>query len=120
MRRFGIFVILSSFIFTVSLSACDKKQQASTAGQQPKTAEAKSGEALFKQNCSSCHPDGGNNINPRKTLHKKDREANGVTTAADIVGKMRHPGPDMSKFDETVLPDKDAQATAEYILKTFH
>jgi len=122
MRRLGIFVIVPCFIFAVSLAACEKsKEQAGTAGtaEQAKRVEAKSGEALFKQHCSPCHADGGNAINPQKTLHKKDREANGVKTAADIIGKMRNPGPGMTKFDETTLPDKDAQAIAEYELKTF-
>ncbi|MGC2063109.1 MAG: c-type cytochrome [Thermodesulfovibrionales bacterium] len=81
--------------------------------------KGKKGEALFKQHCSLCHPDGGNNVNPQKTLQKKDREANGVKAAADIVGKMRNPGTGMTKFDEQTLPAKDAKAIAEYILKTF-
>jgi cytochrome c6 len=81
--------------------------------------EAKSGEALFKQHCSPCHADGGNIVNPQKTLHKKDREANGVKSASDIIGKMRNPGPGMTKFDEKTIPDKDAQAIAGYVLKTF-
>jgi cytochrome c6 len=99
--------------------ACEKpKEQAGTA-EQAKPAEAKIGESLFKQHCSPCHGEGGNNINPQKTLHKKDREANGVKTASDIVGKMRNPGPGMTKFDEKTIPDKDAQAIAEYVLKTF-
>ena len=81
--------------------------------------EGKKGEALFKQHCSPCHADGGNIVNPQKTLHKKDREANGVKSVTDIVGKMRNPGPGMTKFDEKTLPDKDAQVIAEYVLKTF-
>ncbi len=79
----------------------------------------KAGEALFKQNCSPCHADGGNIVNPQKTLHKKDREANGVKTASDIMGKMRNPGPGMTKFDENTISDKDAKEIANYILKTF-
>ncbi len=79
----------------------------------------KTGEALFKQNCSPCHADGGNIVNPQKTLHKKDREANGVKTASDIMGKMRNPGPGMTKFDENTISDKDAKEIANYILKTF-
>ncbi len=79
----------------------------------------KTGVALFKQHCSPCHADGGNIVNPQKTLHKKDREANGVKTAADIVGKMRNPGPGMTKFNEKTVPDKDAKEIANYILKTF-
>lgn len=81
--------------------------------------ETEKGEALFKQHCSVCHPDGGNIINPQKTLHKKDREANSVKTAKDIINKMRNPGPGMSKFDEKMISDKDAKEIGEYILKTF-
>jgi len=77
----------------------------------------KSGEALFASNCKVCHPDGGNIVNPAKTLHKKDREANKVMTAADIVHIMRNPGPGMTKFDEKTIPDRDAHKIAEYILK---
>ncbi|MFI5295772.1 MAG: c-type cytochrome [Thermodesulfovibrionales bacterium] len=79
----------------------------------------KTGEALFKQHCSPCHPEGGNNVNPQKTLHKKDREANGVKKASDIMGKMRNPGPGMTTFDIKTIPDKDAKEIAKYILKTF-
>ncbi len=78
-----------------------------------------SGEALFKQNCSVCHVDGGNIVNPQKTLHKKDRVANGVKTASDIMNKMRNPGPGMTKFDKKTIPDKDAHKIADYILKTY-
>ncbi|HXY54916.1 MAG TPA: c-type cytochrome [Nitrospirota bacterium] len=81
---------------------------------------AKSGEELFKQNCAVCHVDGGNIVNPKKTLHKADREANNVKTVKDIIGKMRNPGPGMIKFDEKTIPDKEAKEIAEYILKTFN
>jgi cytochrome c6 len=77
------------------------------------------GEALFQENCSPCHPDGGNIINPAFTLHEKDRHAHGVKTAKDIIGKMRNPGPGMTKFDKKTVSDKDAKAIAEYIMKTF-
>jgi len=87
------------------------------------------GEALFKQNCSPCHPDGGNIFNKDKTLSKKDREMNNIKTADDIVKKMRNPGAfdfhpsqwsGMKVFDETKLSDRDARKIAEYILKTFN
>jgi len=77
------------------------------------------GEELFKKNCSACHPNGGNIINPQKALRKADRESNKVNTEEAIIGKMRTPGPGMSKFDANFLPDTDAKAIAEYILKTF-
>lgn len=80
---------------------------------------AKTGEALFRQHCAVCHPDGGNTINPKRNLHQKDREANGVKTAEDIIMKMRNPGPGMTKFDEKTIPDNDSKTIAEYVLNTF-
>ena len=79
----------------------------------------KTGEALFKQNCAVCHPEGGNIINPQKTLMKKNRDANSIRGAADIVKIMRNPGPGMTRFDEKAIPDKDAGEIAEYILKSY-
>ncbi len=81
--------------------------------------KGKSGQAEFKEHCAVCHPDGGNIVNPKKTLHKADREKNNVKTAADIMGKMRNPGPGMTKFDQKTIPDAEAKKIAEYILKTF-
>jgi cytochrome c6 len=77
------------------------------------------GEALFKQNCSVCHVNGGNIVNVQKPLHKKEREANGIKTAADIIKLMRNPGPGMTKFDEKTISNNDAHKIAEYVLKTF-
>lgn len=118
-RYFGIFVILICFIFVASLVACDKTKEQAGTTEQAKQGEAKSGKTLFKQYCSICHPEGGNNVNPQKPLHKKEREANGVKTASDIVNKMRNPGPGMTIFDEKTIPYKDSQAIAEYVLRTF-
>jgi cytochrome c6 len=83
-------------------------------------ASPNSGAALFAANCKVCHPDGGNIINPAKTLHKKDRMANHVTTEADIISRMRNPGPGMTKFDEKTISEKDAHEIAEYVMKTFN
>jgi cytochrome c6 len=77
------------------------------------------GAKLFQQNCAACHPNGGNIINPALTLHKKDRDAHGVKTAKNIVGKMRNPGPGMTRFDTKTVSDKDATEIAEYVIKTF-
>jgi len=78
-----------------------------------------SGETEFKKHCEACHPDGGNIINPQKTLHKKDLEANNITKPEDIIGKMRNPGPGMTQFDKETIPDSEAREIAEYIFKTF-
>jgi len=84
-----------------------------------KQAKKISGAAEFKEHCAACHPAGGNIVNPAKTLHSKDLKANGVKNAADIIGKMRNPGPGMTKFDKNTIPDKEAKAIADYVLKTF-
>jgi cytochrome c6 len=81
--------------------------------------EIPAGEQAFLTNCAVCHRDGGNIINPAKTLHRNILKANGITKPADIIAKMRNPGPGMTTFDKKTVPDKTARAIAEYILKTF-
>ncbi len=87
-----------------------------------------SGEQLFKEHCSACHPNGGNILSPQKTLSRKDREANNIKTSDDIIRKMRNPGPSpthpqewagMKIFDQKTVSDGDARKIADYILKTF-
>ncbi|RNC66344.1 MAG: cytochrome C [Desulfuromonadales bacterium] len=87
-------------------------------------ADTKKGEKIdgakeFQEHCASCHADGGNIVNPKKTLKKADMEANGVKSWKDIVKLMRNPGPGMNKFEKKDVSDKEAKAIAEYILKTF-
>ena len=77
------------------------------------------GKKAFEEHCAMCHADGGNNVNPDKTLKKADREKNGIKKWQDIVAKMRNPGPGMTKFEKKDVSDKEARAIAEYILKTF-
>ncbi len=106
MKKAAVLLLAGAFLFLLINSGWAKEA-------------GKTGEALFKENCSPCHPDGGNIVNPSFTLHKKDREAHGVKTSKDIVGKMRNPGPGMTKFDKNTISDKDAEAIADYIMKTF-
>ncbi|TWJ18897.1 c-type cytochrome [Geobacter argillaceus] len=77
------------------------------------------GKKEFEEHCVSCHADGGNIVNPAKTLKKLNLQANGVKSWQDIVKKMRNPGPGMTKFEKKDVSDKEARAIAEYILKTF-
>lgn len=78
-----------------------------------------SGEQLFALHCASCHPDGGNTINPSRTLRQPDLRANDISTPGDIVAKMRNPGPGMPRFSPAVIPDRDALRIAEHILASF-
>ena len=78
------------------------------------------GEQLYKQYCAVCHPNGGNTINPKKTLSAKAMaERSKITTPEDIVRVMRNPGPGMNKFDAATISDTDAKKIGEYALATF-
>lgn len=105
MKRVAVVVLVMAFVISMTL--------AGIAG------AAKSAEALFNEQCAVCHPDGGNIINPKKSLRAKDLKANGITSAADIVKVMRKPGPGMNAFDAKAISDKDAKALADYIMKKF-
>jgi cytochrome c6 len=107
MKKLSIIVII--LIFVCSLTAAGYAKDKGTTG-----------EELFKTHCAVCHPDGSNIINPQKTLHKKDRDANNIKKPEDIINKMRNPGPGMTQFDKATIPDRDAKKIAEYILKTFN
>jgi len=78
------------------------------------------GEVAFNKYCAACHPNGGNIIEPNKTLSKKHREKNGKKTVDSIIKMMRNPtGAGMAVFDVNSLPEKDAKMIAEYIVNTF-
>src|SRR5512137_1027780 len=66
------------------------------------------GEALFKQYCASCHPNGGNVSDPRRNLHGSALKRNHITTPEDVVRIMRNPQSRMIRFDPSTLSDRDA------------
>jgi len=106
LMKIGVLVVCVGLVLPAAgLNAAEKKESA--------------GAKLFQQHCAACHPNGGNIIKPAMTLHKKDMDANGVKTAQDIVGKMRNPGPGMTRFDAKTISDKDAKEIAQYVLNTF-
>jgi cytochrome c6 len=92
---------------------------AATAPATPQPSAAGNGEALYKQHCSACHPDGGNPMNQKKTLHAADMAANNVKSSDDVVKLMRNPGPGMTKFDPSTISDSDAKAIGDYVMTTF-
>lgn len=89
--------------------------QAATAQQ----ARLNTGEALFKQYCAPCHPDGGNITDRQRTLRGAALRKNNIAKPEAIVNIMRHPISRMIRFDEATIPDKDALTIAEYILTSF-
>jgi len=80
----------------------------------------RTGEALYKQYCSPCHPDGGNVSDRQRTLRGSALRKRNIATPEAIVNIMRHPISRMIRFDEATISDKDAQAIAEYILANFN
>ena len=113
---------LTVLALAATFTGC-RKQEPQKAGPppaaQPAATAAPSGEALFRQHCAVCHPDGGNIVKPEYTLHAKALAAHRIGKAADIVGRMRNPGPGMTRFDAATVSDAEATAIAEYILATF-
>lgn len=75
-------------------------------------AAGNSGEAIFKAKCASCHPDGGNIMNPKETLK-------GLKDTKKIIAQVRKGGGGMPAFDAKAISDADAKALAGYIVKTF-
>jgi cytochrome c6 len=80
-----------------------------------------SGKRLFEKHCALCHPDGGNVVNPQKTLKKKDLDARGLNTADTLVNYMINPGSGMPKLvhGDREITKAQAQGIAIYILETF-
>jgi cytochrome c6 len=104
-------------IFAATVLAVCFYIQAAAAAEQ--SAKADSGEKLFTQQCAVCHPQGGNIINPQKTLSKKTLSANSIKTEEDIIKIMRKGAPGMTKFDIATISDENAKLIAGYVLKTF-
>ena len=73
---------------------------------------AETGETIFKAKCASCHPNGGNIINPKATLK-------GIKDTTVITKKIRKGGGGMPVFDAKAVSDADAKLVADYVVKTF-
>jgi cytochrome c6 len=116
----SVIVILTAGL----LAGCSKElPKKSVSGQSAavskKAGTSPSGEALYKQYCSSCHPDGGNVSDSSRPLYGSALRLNHITKPEDIVRIMRNPLSRMIRFDVTTLSDQDARVIAEYILVTF-
>lgn len=124
MQRTGLFVSCLFLCLSNMVAGCNRKESAPPAGSVASSAPAAgqaapSGEALFKQYCWSCHPDGGNVSDPERTLRVSVLKRNRITSPDDIVRIMRNPISRMIRFDPNTLSDRDARAIAEYILATY-
>jgi cytochrome c6 len=123
-----VIVILAVVVITCSLYVCTKETSQKTEQSTIKVTSEdaanrsdllQSGGVLFKQFCSSCHPDGGNVSDPDRSLHSSALRKNRINTPEDIVKIMRNPISRMIRFDEKTLSNKDARSIAEYVLDAF-
>ena len=83
---------------------------------------ADSGRSLFEKHCAVCHPQGGNAVNPNKTLRANYLAANGITTADSLVKYMLNPGPSMPRLvhEDRELTKEQAGSIAAYIIEIFN
>lgn len=124
MQRTELFVSCLLLFLSIMVTGCSRKESTSPAAPAASSAPAAgqaapSGEALFKQYCWACHPDGGNVSDPERTLRSSALKRNRITTPDDIVRIMRNPLSRMIRFDPKTLSDQDARAIAEYVLATY-
>lgn len=122
MRNLITIAVALAFASMPGCSEETAKSRTPSAAESTVTATAaggKTGEELFRERCAACHPDGGNTINPRKTLHRGILAVHGIKNSADIVDVIRNPGPGMVSFDRALLSDAEAQLIADYVLTEF-
>lgn len=112
-------VVLVMLIAIVAGCSKDQSQKVAVAPEGSATAGVHGGEALFKQYCAVCHPNGGNVSDPERALYGSVLRKKHITTPEDIVRIMRNPLSRMIRFDQSTLSDRDARVIAEYVLKTF-
>lgn len=75
--------------------------------------QVSAGEAVFQQNCSVCHPDGGNLIKPDKPIKGSTKLKNLKT----FIGYIRSPYSPMPAFPASKISDQKAQELYDYIVK---
>ena len=77
------------------------------------TAKSKTGEEEFKENCSSCHPNGGNVIKPEDTL----KGSNTLKDFETFLSWIRKPVQPMPTFSASQLSEEQARQLYDYIVK---
>ncbi|NJM94953.1 MAG: c-type cytochrome [Acaryochloridaceae cyanobacterium CSU_5_19] len=73
------------------------------------------GAGVFNANCAACHANGGNVVNPAKTIKQKDLDANGKNTLAAVVAQVTNGNGAMPAFGAS-LSSADIESVAQYVL----
>jgi mono/diheme cytochrome c family protein len=72
-----------------------------------------SSEALFQENCASCHAKGGNIIKPDQPL----KGSPGMKRFEVFLPWIRNPKPPMPPFPPSTISDQQAKELYDYILR---
>jgi mono/diheme cytochrome c family protein len=87
----------------------------------PTDAVSIAGQKIFADNCTSCHPGGGNSINSKYPLNKAPQ----LASQSAFVGYLRNPKPrdgsstQMSAFGPSDISDADSASLYSYVVKAF-
>jgi mono/diheme cytochrome c family protein len=76
------------------------------------TSKNPSGETLFKENCNSCHLNGGNVVKPKEPLKKAPQLKN----FKSFLTQVRKPEAPMPAFSPAKISDTQAKELYQYIL----
>jgi mono/diheme cytochrome c family protein len=74
-----------------------------------------SGEILFLQTCSVCHPRGKNLILPEKNLQKESLKANGMNSLNPLIYQIRNGKNGMPGFEDR-FTELEIKEVANYLL----
>ena len=86
-------------------------------------AVADTGAVIFETKCAACHANGGNVLNPQKTLDAKALEKFKYNEQAAVVQLLKNGKGQMPKYQGAIPPisrlsDEDIEAVAQYVLDT--
>jgi cytochrome c6 len=76
-------------------------------------AKGRSGEAIYKESCASCHPKGGNVIKPKDILKGSKR----MKDAKVFLAWLRKPVQPMPPYPASKISDGEAEALYAYIVE---
>jgi cytochrome c6 len=79
--------------------------------------DLEAGKKIFSANCAACHRNGGNTVNPKKTLSLADLKANQKDTLAAVSAQVTNGKSPMPAFGKTgKLKPPEIESVAAYVL----
>jgi len=87
----------------------------------PPAFAAETGAVIFEAKCAACHANGGNVLNPGKTLFPAALEKNGYADVDSVSTLLRNGKGQMPKYQGSIPPvsrlsDEDIEQVATYVL----